>query len=836
MHRRFRIVRGLALATLLVLPAARARAAAPDNNVEWAGVSHLAGMDRRPLCPINGETFQVRFQSWHNDLTGGGVHVVAGATTTDAPASLIGRRGPYDIWAAQVPATAALTETYYLTLTDGSVTDYLSPSGLSHSVPADAWSLDFVTVSHAPPGATETSNGGGVFKVWAPNAGVSSAQVRGAFNGWLGTSMTKVGEYWIARSNSVADRSEYKFYFPTQPNNSHYCPDPYARGLNAAASYNASIENPFGFTWGDSAFQTPAADSLVIYQLHVGTFCGYNDPVGGTAFPSRYRDVAARVGHLVELGVNAVMLNPITEFPTSNSAGYNPITAWSPEWGLGTPDDFKYLVNTLHANGIAVLLDIVWNHMSPTDNFLWNYDGFQEWFETPDQSTPWGSQAAFGKPAVADYYANSAHYWFGEYHVDGFRMDATSYMNPGVHSASGWALMQRLNNEKANRWADKITIAEQLPNNTAISTPTASGGAGFDAQYQMLWRDNIRGAIFAAAAGDPSMNNVRSALVGSGTWISGTHAVNYVQLHDEAWPSSGGQRMVKTIDTSAPHDDIYAQGRSKLAEGLTILSQGIPAMLMGDEFLESTDFGAESVNRIDWSKKTTYAPVFHYYQRLFYLRRAFAALRASAALYVSHVNEAGNVIAYRRLDGAGNPMLIVANFSNTDYAGYRVGIPTAGNWVELLNSQDPQYNGSGPVNAGLLPTDAIAYDVFSQSLAIAVPKMSLIVLAPAGYTVAGTPPVTPPAMLRLSAPWPNPSPGATHLAFELPRATRGELAVYDLAGRVTATLASGDLAAGAHSVRWSGEGTDGRPAAPGLYFVRLRTGFGNATVRLAIAR
>ena len=126
--------------------------------------------------------------------------------------------------------------------------------------------------------------------------------------------------------------------------------------------------------------------------------------------------------------------------------------------------------------------------------------------------------------------------------------------------------------------------------------------------------------------------------------------------------------------------------------------------------------------------------------------------------------------------------------------------------------------------------------MFSQSLAIAVPKMSLVVLAPAAYAYAAAPPAAPPTALRLSAPWPNPSPGATWIAFELPRATRGELAVYDLAGRVTATLASGDLAAGAHSVRWSGEGTDGRPAAPGLYFVRLRTGFGNATVRLAIAR
>ena len=138
--------------------------------------------------------------------------------------------------------------------------------------------------------------------------------------------------------------------------------------------------------------------------------------------------------------------------------------------------------------------------------------------------------------------------------------------------------MQRLNSEKQNRFADKLCVAEQLPGNDWITMPVGSGGAGVDAQYHMTFRDNIRGAVFAAAAGDPSMNNVRTALLGS-TWIGGTRALNYVQLHDEAWPSSGGQRMVKTIDTVAPHDDVYARGRTMLAEGLTLTAAGIPALL-----------------------------------------------------------------------------------------------------------------------------------------------------------------------------------------------------------------------------------------------------------------
>lgn len=834
MLRRLRIACRIAAA--LCLAATAAFAASHDNIVEWGGVSHLPTMDRRPLCPVGGEAFQVRFQTYHWDITSASVHVVAGASTTDVPATWIGTRGPYDLWSAPVPATASTTESYWIALTDGTTTDYLSPSGLSHVTPADAFALDFTTYSHAPVGATPVTGGGAVFRVWAPSA--SYALVSGTFNNW-GTSnyLTKTGEYFAGKVATVADRAEYKykFYYGTTW---YWNTDPRARGLDAAnGPYNAYVENPFRFTWTDSAFSTPVLDTLVIYQLHVGTFCGLNDPVGTPSFPSGYRDVAARVGHLKDLGVNAVMLNPITEFPGDQSVGYNPITMWSPEWKYGTPDDFKYLVNTLHANGIAVILDIVWNHVSATDNFLWNYDGAQEWFENPDVQTSWGSQAAFGKQGVADYYANSAHLWFDEYHVDGFRMDATTAMTSNAtHAASGWALMQRYNSEKANRWANKISIAEELPSYDGITQPVASGGAGFDAQYQMLWRDNIRNAVFAAASGDPSMSSVRSALLGSSTWISGTRAVNYVQLHDEAWPSSGGQRMVKTIDTTAPNDDIYAQGRTKIAEGLTLLSPGIPAFLMGDEWLESLDYGATSANRIDWSKMTTYAPIYNFYKRVIALRKTLAPLRASAGVYVSHVNEGANVIAFRRLDGAGNPVMVIANFSNTDFASYRIGVPTAGAWTELVNSQDTQYGGSGPANPGTLNTDAGTYDVFSQSLAIALPKMTLAVLAPASYVgVAPETPAAPPSV-RLAAPRPNPAQGSARIAWECPAATRGTLTVHDVTGRTVATLASGALEPGLHTATWRAVDARGEALAPGLYFVRLRTDAGAASTRVVLTR
>lgn len=818
------------LALTLALPA-RALAAAADGNIEWNGVSHYAWQDRRPLVPVNGESFQVRFQTYRDDLTAAAVRVTAGASQTTIPATRIGTRGPYDLWAAQVPATASNTESYWIQLTDGSATDYLSRTGLSHTVPADGgFAIDFTTFEHAPPGATLVNGGAAVFKVWAPN--VAQAFVRGAFNSWGTLAMNKVGEYFTVRALNVTDRSEYKFYFPTRTADGGYAPDPYARAFNAPSSYNSIIENPFRFNWTDEAFTTPPIEKLVVYQLHIGTFAGLNDPAGAAPNPSRYSDVTARVAHLKSLGVNAVQLCPVNEFPGDFSAGYNPVSHYAPEGKYGTPDEFKAMVNALHRNGIAVLLDIVWNHISPTDNFLWNYDGTQSWFETPDVSTPWGSQQAFGRAGVADHLAHNAHYWFSEFHLDGFRMDATAFMTPGIHSLSGWQVMQRLNNEKNQRWADKITIAEQLPSDPIYSTPTSLGGAGFDSQYSMQFRDNIRNAIFAAAFGDPDMNSVRTALLGSGPWLSGTHAYHYVQLHDEAWPSSGGQRLVKTIDPTAPHDDIWARGRTMLANGLTLTSAGVPAFLQGDEWMESNPFNPapDGSGRIDWAKKTTNAGAFAFYQKLIGLRTTLSPLFANASTHVFHVNEAGNVIGFRRTDGNGNAMVIVANFSNSDYPVYQIGMPSGGAWVEVVNSQSPAFGGSGPAN-GSFTASGGPYDGFNQSATIQLPKMTFAVFAPLSF-VGVEPPVARPSTVALSAPWPNPSRARTALRFALPARAGVRLDIVDVSGRLVRTLADGAFEAGEHTLGWDGGDAAGRPAAPGLYFVRLEAGGESRTVRL----
>lgn len=813
--------------SVLLLASRPVRGAGPDNDIEWNGISHIDWQDRRPLCPVSNEAFAVRFQSYRNDLTAARLFLDDGGSTSWIAASIVDQRGPYDVWEAQAPATASDTISYWLELTDGSDTDYLSVSGMLEGTPADGgWVLDFVTLRHAPFGATLCA-GGAVFRVWAP--GAAACYVRGAFNSWgLTSPMTRVGEDFIARVAGAAAGQEYKYYFNP---GGIWKPDARARAFNAASNMNSIIVNPFGYSWQVDDFETPPRDEMIIYQLHVGEFAGRNDPLGAAPHPSRYVDVAARVGHLAELGVNAVMLNPVTEFPGDLSAGYNPITEWAPEWAYGSADNFKYLVDELHRNGIAVILDVVWNHFSFDDNYLWYYDGTQFYFDAPAIDTPWGSQADFDREAVRDYFLQSALHWLEEYRIDGFRMDATSYM---TLQAGGWSLMQEMNNLVDRRFASAVVIAEQLPDDSWVTRPTSLGGAGFDCQYFDWFTDTIREEIFDAAAGDPQISDIRDIINGGGAYLSGPSVANYFELHDEAWPSSGGQRAVKTIDATFPHDDAYARGRTKLAQGVVTLAPGVPAILMGTEWLEDTDFGTAVENRIDWAKKTAYSDIFAWYRDLYALR-ADPAFKAGASHLVHHLDESGNVIGFRRWDGASS-FVVLANFSNSAYADYRIGVPQDGSWYEALNSQDSTYGGSGPVNGGNLAAEAVAYDGYVQSLVIDLPAMGLVVLKAGNVPTGAEPGATPAASADLEPPYPNPFNPAVAIRFTLAEAGHATLRIYDVSGRLVRTLIDGKHSAGLHEARWNGRGERGEAVSSGVYFCRLTAPGTAKTQRIVLIR
>ena len=299
--------------------------------------------------------------------------------------------------------------------------------------------------------------------------------------------------------------------------------------------------------------------------------------------------------------------------------------------------------------------------------------------------------------------------------------------------------MREMNRTIDARYADAHSIAEIY-----IDSPWVQTGIEFDTQYHNEFKEALRSAVFNAGLGNPDMQRLANAVDGTGS-VSGTDVLNYFELHDDAWPLNGHERAVRDIDTTAPHDDTFARGRTTLANGITLLSAGVPAILQGTEWLENDGWEA---NKIDWSHKTAYAGVFEFYRALIALRTSDPALFANAGVQITHVNDPANVVAFERYQIGGKSYMVVASLSNNTFGGYRIGLPRAGTWGVAVNNQAPEFDGdaNGPALGSTFVAEGIAHDGFAQSVQFELPARGFIVFehqpslacSPADFDANGT--------------------------------------------------------------------------------------------------
>lgn len=544
--------------------------------------------------------------------------------------------------------------------------------------------------------------GGAAFRVWAPFA--TSVGVAGTFNEWSPTANPFASEgngYWSADVPGIEAGDEYQFVITNGAQPLIWHKNPYA-SLVGNSSGNAIVHDP-NFDWTGDNFTMPAWNELVIYEMHVGTF---NDAPG--TGPGTFDEIIPKLPYLRDLGINAIEIMPVAEFPMDYSWGYNPSQPFAVESAIGGPQGLYQFVKAAHAHGIGVILDVVYNHCGPGDLDLWRFDGWSDWghnggiyiYDNARAHTPWGdTRYDYGRGEVRQYLRDNALFWLNKYRLDGLRFDSVVNIrnrngnnnDPFNDLPDGWSLLQWINNEIRASQPWKITIAEDLQNNEWITKDTGAGGAGFGSQWEAAFVHPIREAVITPNDGDRNMYAVRDALC-HGYNDNATQRVIYTESHDEV--ANGKSRVPEEI-WPGNAGSWFSRKRSTLGAALVFTAPGIPMIFQGQEFLDDKYF-KDSVP-LDWSKLVTYPGIHLLYRDLIRLRRNWfnqtAGLRGQN-LNVHHVNNTDKLIAFHRWQngGPGDDVVVVANCANRSYGGYSLGFPRAGCWRVRFNSDWQGYS------------------------------------------------------------------------------------------------------------------------------------------------
>ena len=548
-------------------------------------------------------------------------------------------------------------------------------------------------------GAVLTSEGT-AFRVWAPNA--QGVAVVGDFNDWNAEEHPLASEdngFWYTFVEKVQAGAEYKFSITSPSGEAKLKNDPYARMLTNSAGN--SIVTDLSYDWEDDAFETPYWNDLVIYEMHVGTF-----HVKEGADTGDFSSVIDKLPYLQELGINTIELMPITEFPGDVSWGYNPAHPFAVEESYGGLVGLKDLVKAAHQAGIAVILDVVYNHFGPSDIDLWQFDGWSEndgggiyFYNDWRSETPWGNtRPDYGRAEVRQYLRDNALMWLEEFRVDGLRLDGTMFMrnanglggDTGADIPEVWSFFQELNQEINERHPRKLIIAEDLMDEQQITRSPEEGGAGFDSQWWGGFVHPVRALVIQEDDQQRSMDTLVQVLQFPAE--DAFKRVVYTESHDEV---ANGKARVNEEIWPGESDGYFAIKRSFLGAALVFTAPGIPMMFQGQELAEDKWFS--DGDPLDWSLAETHAGVLEMYRDIIYLRRHLSGTTQGLRggnINVYHANHASKVLAYQRWEHGGpqDTTVVVINFTNQPREGYSIGLPQPGNWQLRFNSDWKGYD------------------------------------------------------------------------------------------------------------------------------------------------
>ncbi|MBL8159227.1 alpha amylase C-terminal domain-containing protein [Candidatus Saccharibacteria bacterium] len=556
-------------------------------------------------------------------------------------------------------------------------------------------------------GVTVTTHGV-VFWLWAPFA--TSVTIMGDFNDWSETATPLVHHahgYWRVTVKEASVGQQYKYCIVAADGRLLKKNDPRALQLTASGD-NAIIVDP-DFDWQDDSFTLGPAYDQVIYELHIGTF---NRPDASTS--GTFDTAIEKLGHLAALGITAIELMPCSENWMDRWWGYTPDYLYAVESAYGGRHALMRFVREAHKRGIGVLLDVVYNHLSPDPGLdLWQFDGWSEngrggiyFYNDWRAVTPWGdTRLDYGRPEVRQYITENVRMWLRDCHVDGLRVDSTHYIrnvlgrdnDPETDIPDGWQLLRDITTTAREASPDALLIAEDSASNRLVTEPVSAGGLGFNAQWETPLPYLLREVLGPGDDSQRDISRLSDFLQACDPANPASRApfsrIIYSESHDA--DANGRARLNEEI-SPGDSDNLEARRRSGLAAALILTAPGIPMLFQGQEFMEEGSFS--NWRALDWDKAAKHSGIILLYRDLIAARRNLRGHTPGLQGGLAEVllcDEETNLLAYRRYaagDAPGRSTVVVFNFSSAVRSGVTLPLPADGEWHVRLNSDWQGYS------------------------------------------------------------------------------------------------------------------------------------------------
>ncbi len=585
------------------------------------------------------------------------------------------------------------------------------------------------------------------FAVWAPHA--KRVSVVGSFNNWDGRRhpMRLIEEQgvWELFVPELASFEAYKYEIKTQKDELLYKADPYATYCQLRPDNASVIYEMKPYKWKDKKWlekreaSTYYKEAVSIYEVHIGSWKRH---ANGEFYT--YREAAESLAKYVkEMGYTHVELMGIIEHPYDGSWGYQVTGYFAPTSRYGTPDDFKYFVDTMHRHQIGVLLDWVPAHF-PKDAFaLEKFDGealYEAQDEKMSQHPHWGTLIFdYGKPQVSLFMIASALSWLDKYHIDGLRVDAVASMlyldygregdyipnkYGGRENLEAIEFFRKLNTVAYSRFAGIMMIAEESTAWPSVSHAVEQGGLGFGFKWNMGWMNDFLSYMKI----DPYFRKFNHEKITFSLMYA--FSENFIQVisHDEV--VHGKSSMIYKM----PGNEWEKFANLKAAYGYMYTHPGKKMLFMGNDFAQTTEWNEDK--ELDWGllEYESHQQIQQFVKDLNRLYKKSKALWEMGNGYenfewIDCENRDQSIISFiRKGPSIKDELIVVINFTPVVWKNYRVGVPAFAEYIEVLNSDAIGYGGKGMVNDAKLVATLKPWHGREQSVEMNIPPLGISIL------------------------------------------------------------------------------------------------------------